>query len=283
MKNLYFNKCSCVLCRKEINTRGFFNHFSVMHTRLGKKRAIFNGNLGVKNTIKNNNENKDVRVKIYLKNPKLCKFCKNIIPYEKKSNSYCDHSCSASSTNITNRGKYNTKRRICPVSFCITRGGVIRNKRIKYCDDCLLEFRKEFGSAIAIKNNFGGVRQSCRINYNGVMLGSSYELLVAESLDNHKIKWKQPGYFRYIDPTGKERRYTADFFLPDYDVYLDPKNDFLINNVNPSLGFCDIDKIKIVENTHNIRILVLNKNQLSWDIISKLVGCTGFEPVYSDM
>lgn len=43
---------------------------------------------------------------------------------------------------------------------------------------------------------------------------------------------------------GIKHTYTPDFYLPEYNVYLDPKNDYLINNINPGLGFKDVDKIR---------------------------------------
>ena len=36
----------------------------------------------------------------YLTNPNLCKFCNKPIPYEKRINKFCNHSCSASFNNI---------------------------------------------------------------------------------------------------------------------------------------------------------------------------------------
>lgn len=57
---------------------------------------------GVKGRLKMT-ELKEERMKEYYKNPKLCKECKNIIPYDKKNEkSFCDSSCAA---------KYNNKNR----------------------------------------------------------------------------------------------------------------------------------------------------------------------------
>lgn len=127
-------------------------------------------------------------------------------------------------------------------------------------------------SKIAKKRKLGGVRASQRINYNGKILGSSYELAVVKDLDANGIIWETCQRFSYIDSSGIERTYTPDIYLPDYDVYLDPKNDFLINNINPSLGFTDQEKIKFVEEQNNISIFILNKNQLSWKQIKLLIG-----------
>lgn len=123
----------------------------------------------------------------------------------------------------------------------------------------------------AKKNGLGGVRQSKWIRYNGRTLGSSYELIVAKSLDENSIRWENRHKFSYIDPLGKKRTYTPDFYLIDYQIYLDPKNSFLINNVNPSLGFTDIKKIELVQKQNGIRIIILDKTELSWNIIEKKI------------
>ena len=60
----------------------------------------------------------------------------------------------------------------------------------------------------------------------------------------------------------KKHTYTPDLYLPDYNVYLDPKNDFLIENINPTLGYSDKDKINWVMEQNGVRVIILNKNQL---------------------
>lgn len=124
----------------------------------------------------------------------------------------------------------------------------------------------------ALERNLGGVRQSKWIQYNGKTLGSTYELRLAEDLDKNGVKWDTGKRFSYIDPTGKVRTYTPDFFLVDYNVYLDPKNDYLINNVNPALGFSDVEKIQRVMDQNSINILILDKNSLGWDAVLKALN-----------
>ena len=49
---------------------------------------------------KNNSiEKRDRLIIEYNENPKKCKHCESPIPYNKKNNNYCGHSCSASHTN----------------------------------------------------------------------------------------------------------------------------------------------------------------------------------------
>jgi len=126
-------------------------------------------------------------------------------------------------------------------------------------------------SESAKAHNLGGVRQSKWIKYKDKILGSTYELQVVIDLEKNNIKWDTCSKFKYEDPFGKIRSYTPDLYLSDYDIYLDPKNDFLINNINPSLGFKDIDKIKLVEIQNNIKVFVLSKLQLNWEYIKSLI------------
>lgn len=131
-------------------------------------------------------------------------------------------------------------------------------------------------SNYAKENDFAShFGSSKRITYNGEHFQSSYEVTVAQSLDAHEIKWAKPKRLKYVDPTGKFHYYTADLYLIDYDVYLDPKNDFLIENVNPHLGYKDTDKIQWVATQNNVKIFVLNKDQLTWPAIKQLIEQSG--------
>jgi uncharacterized C2H2 Zn-finger protein len=104
---------------------------------------------------------------------------------------------------------------------------------------------------------------SKRENYKGVLLDSSYELIVARSLDENDVKWRRPSKgLKWFD--GKQNRhYLPDFYLIEYDVYLDPKNDFLIKK--------DRIKIDLTIQQNNVKILVLDKNNLTWDKIKTLL------------
>lgn len=122
----------------------------------------------------------------------------------------------------------------------------------------------------ALKNGLGGFHMRKGIYYNGVKLDSSYEVMLAEDLDKHGIVWERCSRFPYyVDNV--LHYYTPDFYLPDYDVYLEPKNDFLIENVNPFTGIMDVEKVQLAEIENNIRVIVLNKNQLNWAYISSVI------------
>ena len=129
--------------------------------------------------------------------------------------------------------------------------------------------RRQIMSAHAKRRELGGTRNSKRFIYNTVdgtqiKLDSSYEVLVAENLDENGIKWQRPGRFTWIDANEKDHTYRPDFFLVDYNVYLDPKHKGLIP--------LHADKIERVSQQNGISLLVLTVEQLNWSSIKVLMG-----------
>ncbi len=105
---------------------------------------------------------------------------------------------------------------------------------------------------------------SKRIEYNGIKFESSWEYAVAIDLDANDIKWTRPAPILYKDINDQQRRYYPDFYLVDYDVYLDPKNDYVKK--------LDADKITAVQLQNNVKIILLGKLQLKWDAIKDLIN-----------
>ncbi|KKL80525.1 hypothetical protein LCGC14_2003920, partial [marine sediment metagenome] len=52
-----------------------------------------------------------------------------------------------------------------------------------------------------------------------IILDSSWEVQLAKSMDYFDVLWERPKLMRLLDG----RSYTPDFYLIDFDVYLDPK------------------------------------------------------------
>lgn len=63
--------------------------------------------------------------------------------------------------------------------------------------------------------------------YKGVSLDSTWELALVQRLDELNVKWIRADNLEhaveYTTLTQKSRRYYPDFFLPDYDVYVEVK------------------------------------------------------------
>lgn len=63
-----------------------------------------------------------------------------------------------------------------------------------------------------------------RIEYKGIWLDSTWEYELAKRLDELEIKWLRPDPIQWIDDQGIKHNYFSDFYLKDYDLFLDPKN-----------------------------------------------------------
>jgi len=81
----------------------------------------------------------------------------------------------------------------------------------------------------ALASNHRRLRRGI-VEYKGVMLDSSWELELAKRLDELKVKWERPKPMKWTDKEGLEHNYFSDFYLPEYDLYLDPKNPAAYQN-----------------------------------------------------
>lgn len=122
-------------------------------------------------------------------------------------------------------------------------------------------------SDIAKSNGSGGYRPNAGHSQkfkvtdsfgNEVTLQSSYELLCSEILDHLQIKWIRPKSLKY---DGK--RYFPDFYLPEHDLYLDPKNEYLAKQ--------DAKKIACVCEQNDVQVIILTKDLLNEEYITTLV------------
>jgi len=62
------------------------------------------------------------------------------------------------------------------------------------------------------------------VSYRGMMFDSSWEVALAKRLDQLGVEWCRPEPVPWLDEQGVAHHYFPDFYLPKFDVYLDPKN-----------------------------------------------------------
>jgi hypothetical protein len=96
-----------------------------------------------------------------------------------------------------------------------------------------------------------------------VTLQSSYENRLMEILTQNCIKWIRPNYFSYL-LKNRKKKYFPDFYLTDYRIYIDTKNNYLIK--------LDKEKILAVENQNQVRIHVLAEEQISLDFLNQIIN-----------
>lgn len=109
--------------------------------------------------------------------------------------------------------------------------------------------------------------------FEGERLDSSYELQVAQELKEHNIKFEiHPKGLKYIGDDGKIRTYFPDFYLKDYDVYLDPKNDFLLSEQYKYHNLTTKEKIMRVQDYNNVSVIILDKHNLTFNKIMECIN-----------
>lgn len=97
----------------------------------------------------------------------------------------------------------------------------------------------------------------------GVILESSYEVRLAEILDSLNVSWEKVRRGYIWNDNGKIRRYIPDFYLPKQNIFLDPKNDYLIKK--------DKRKIESAMELNNIKVIVLADDMINEEFIKLLV------------
>lgn len=288
------NQASCIICHKEYSYRGIFLHLLQSHDPQWKEewRRKNDGNAAKGNA--SQTQNRNLKIKLYNDNPNKC-YCGKSIPWEKKNNKFCSHSCSASFTNKA-RGKFSNElkqkiskslkdynesnkdyisyirdssKNICDVIF----------HKCTQCDNTIISIgkkpkRKTCSRQCQTHASVGNrsYKNGRRLNIyyskkdgNIILLESSWEEKLAKYLDMSNIEWSRPKPISYVKD-GINRLYYPDFFLPDYELYIDPKN--------PTALSMSLDKMKIVSD-----IIPIWYGDIDQIIIAiPLVRVAGFEP-----
>lgn len=131
----------------------------------------------LKNFIESNNIETQFKIRLtkdtYEQNPKHCKYCGKIIPYEKRQNDFCNQSCSTSYNNIERKNKVKKEdiskgdskkqKNIKQKKYCINCGNEITGRGEKYCcPSCQKEYeykqwvtRWKNGEESGLKGEYG--------------------------------------------------------------------------------------------------------------------------------
>jgi hypothetical protein len=72
------------------------------------------------------------------------------------------------------------------------------------------------------------IRQYTKKDGTVVILDSSWEEALAIRLDEIGVNWVRPGAIKWVDDNSVTHNYFPDFYLIDFDLYLDPKNPYAI-------------------------------------------------------
>ena len=194
-------------------------------------------------------ENKQKRIVAYNLNPKQCMQCHIPISYEKRTNKFCSKSCAA---------KYNVPKIISNIEIQEKRSKNISeaflkkyadgykpshqgfcNITLRHCCICEKPFytrpwvKKKTCSSECRNELFHNTSFETKYHFNQyqnkiILLESGWEIQLAEWLDLNNISWIRPSAIPWVDNSNKNHKYYPDFYLPDFNVYLDPKNPMVI-------------------------------------------------------
>ena len=223
-KELSMARCSCIICKKEFSNKGIFTHYLRRHE--GKSFI----KLGIYN----------------------CNAC-----HKQFSSSQALAGHTQRSHILKDKQKEYGKR------------GSIKKLEMADREEISLSYphseeTKDRMSIIACERLSKHSKYSKNTEYKpGIILESSFEVRTAIILDSLNIEWIKVRKGYVWDDNGKTRRYIPDFYLPDYDIFLDPKNDYLIKK--------DKKKIDSAILLNNIKIIVLSDDQISETFIKDLL------------
>jgi hypothetical protein len=255
-------------------------------------KQLENLKLAIEKSIECAKLRKKDREDLYNTDPTLCNCCGEAIPYQKRHNMFCSHSCSAKTSNtkreprtaesrkltsdsmrralglpekpfIENRSKkpkkpksnsgetgsvFTRKKKedvplTCPICGTVIMVPFSKRSR-KTCGnkDCIVQ------ACVGIRTYQNGSRKPILVinplDNTEVWLDSSWEVRISELLNVLNIRWIRPKFIKWVDSTNKVRRYFPDFYLLDYEVYLDPKNPYCMKQ--------DTEKLEVVSKTINL-------------------------------
>jgi ribosomal protein L40E len=162
-----------------------------------------------------------------------------------------------------------------PNTHCVVCSKDTGTKRRKTCSEYC--YRRLIKMQSQTHPNCGGQKNTHRskiMNIKGdvFIAESSYEVMLSEIFNSLNMLWVRPDFVWYTDSKGSKRRYYPDFYLPDFDIYFDPKNEYLIKT--------DIDKINRASKQNDIFIIVIGIDHINVDVIKGLVGNRGNAPLH---
>ena len=130
---------------------------------MSKKTRSEAGKIGYEKSLPKRLQQQEERIKKYYENPKQCKYCGNLLPYNKRLNTFCNSSCSASFNNKTRAKKLKVQKKLKTQKKCLNCGKILNGKNKKYCsNNCQKEYeyiqnikKWKKGEISGIKGDYG--------------------------------------------------------------------------------------------------------------------------------
>lgn len=241
--------------------------FEIPANHIYKKFCNLSCSTGYKNKI-----TKENNIKKYLLNTAHCVNCNINLDYKCRKNKFCSTTCAA----VYN----NNKKDWSTIKTGPKKGTLPKNyypkTKIKQCIICN-KFHPRQGNTCSsdclsihisnsIRGKVGGNRD-CNLpgkdcNGKDFFFDSTWEIILAKSLSENNIFWVRPERFILTDG----RSYTPDFYIPEYNIYIDPKAKRK-NYYRKSL--LKIQKFSL--ETGNKCLVITEKNFLTWGHVQTML------------
>lgn len=156
-----------------------------------------------------------------------CTVCLKLytVPRKQRNRKTCSAKCLSARKAETAKATKTKPPHACTCIICSTEFLYKRTGKTVYrktcSDDCLQELR-------TLNSGYGKKFNVVDTTGNNVKLDSSWEKEIYDYLVKHGITWERPESLMWEDAEQKQHKYYSDFFLPEYEVYLDPKNPKVI-------------------------------------------------------
>lgn len=119
------------------------------------------------------------------------------------------------------------------------------------------EYKNNCSKGGGFRENAGRGKKEHKKNIDGTeyLLRSSFEVKVAEWLNDKNILWVQPKSILYrLNGEDRDRRYYPDFYIPSKGLYIETKNDYLLS--------IQQEKMKAVSDVLEGNILILSNKHI---------------------
>jgi hypothetical protein len=193
----------------------------------------------------------------------ICEFCKS----KTKSERFCSKSCANRSRSVSKETKEKIRnsiharfpKREIPCKHCGSIFVIDRKQRKRNVCNPICDRGKEFKSkqlSKSLKGKTGGYRIGGGRGHGGYVDGmwmdSTWEIELAKKLNDLSIAWERDtGKHRltYVDTEGSVRNYFPDFYLPDFNTYIEVKG-YWTSETKQKMN-------SVIERNEQVRIIIL--------------------------
>jgi len=190
--------------------------------------------------------NNKIRVKNFKPKQSNCLMCGTSLVSVINKKQYCKSCINKRQNSYMNKTTFNCKCLICSKQFEHV------GRKVKTCS--FICYKKLLSQQSKANVNCGGDTNYKKYYYKDIYMDSTWELEIAKWMDGEGIEWERSRkiMFWWTDINGNKRRYYPDFYLPKYNIYLDPKNKYLLSK--------SLYKLEQVKKENNITLIYGDKD-----------------------